>query len=65
MLDVEADDDWEVEIRQPRAASGEGMPQSLSDGGNRVLGPFEFDGTHVASGSHDGERNFAVSRPSG
>jgi len=28
-LDVEADGDWEVEIRQPRAASGDSLPQSL------------------------------------
>ncbi|OVE83187.1 hypothetical protein [Natronolimnobius baerhuensis] len=60
MLDVEADGNWEVEIRQPRAASGDSLPQSLEDDRNRVLGAFEFDGTHVAEGSHSGESNFAV-----
>jgi len=58
MLDVEADGDWEVEIRQPRAASGDALPQSLSDDGPAVVGPFEFSGTHIATGSHTGQANF-------
>lgn len=58
VLDVEADGDWEVEIRQPRAASGEALPQSLSGTGSVVVGPFEFSGSHIATGSHSGERNF-------
>lgn len=58
MLDVEADGDWEVEIRQPRAASGDALPQSFSVDGPVVVGPFEFSGTHLATGSHSGESNF-------
>lgn len=57
-LDVEADGDWEVEIRQPRAASGDSLPQSLEGDTPEVHGPFEFDGSHVAAGSHSGEGNF-------
>jgi|AntRauMinimDraft_1070381.scaffolds.fasta_scaffold00363_2 hypothetical protein len=59
-LDVEADGDWEVEIRQPRAASGDSLPQSLEGDTPEVHGPFEFDGSHVATGSHSGEANFQV-----
>ncbi|WP_137288617.1 hypothetical protein [Natronorubrum halophilum] len=58
ILDVEADGDWEVEIRQPRAASGDALPQSFSDDGPVVVGPFEFSGSHIATGSHSGESNF-------
>lgn len=60
MLDVEADGDWEIEIRQPRSASGDALPQSLGDDGPIVAGPFEFSGSHIASGSHSGESNFAA-----
>lgn len=60
MLDVEADGSWEIEVRQPRAASGDSLPQSLSDDRNRVIGPVEFSGTHVASGEHSGSRNFVT-----
>lgn len=58
MLDVEADGDWSIEIRQPRAGSGDELPQSLSGNGPEVFGPLEFDGTHVADGEHSGESNF-------
>ncbi|WP_121744420.1 hypothetical protein [Natronorubrum halophilum] len=60
MLDVEADGDWDVEIRQPRAASGDSLSQSLSGDSPAVAGPFEFSGSHIASGSHSGSSNFAV-----
>ena len=58
VLDVEADGDWMVEIRQPRATSGDALPQSLSGTGSVVAGPFEFSGSHIATGSHSGKRNF-------
>lgn len=59
-LEVSGDGDWEVEIRQPRAASGDGLPQSLSGDSPEVLGPFEFEGSHTANGSHSGDSNFIV-----
>jgi len=59
-LDVEADSDWDVEIRQPRAASGDSLSQSLEGTGPEVHGPFEFSGSHIADGSHSGEGNFQV-----
>lgn len=59
-LDVEADGDWNVEIRQPRADSGESLPVSLDGDRNVVEGPFEFGGSHVATGSHSGQSNFQV-----
>ncbi|MFD1585416.1 hypothetical protein ACFR9U_00355 [Halorientalis brevis] len=60
LLDVDADGDWAVEIRQPRAARGEPLPQSLRGSGPSVSGPFQFTGTHVASATHSGESNFIV-----
>lgn len=59
-LDVEADGDWEIEIRQPRAASGDSLPQSIGDEINQVYGPFEFDNSHTATGEHTGDGNFIV-----
>lgn len=57
-VDIEADGDWELTIRQPRADSGDGVPQSLSGNGPDFFGPFEFGGSHTASGSHSGDGNF-------
>ncbi|MHC3438234.1 hypothetical protein ACYJ1Y_09040 [Natrialbaceae archaeon A-gly3] len=61
MLDVEADGSWEIEVRQPRAVSGDSLPKSLSGNGPDVVGPIDFSGTHVAEGSHSGSSNFQVS----
>jgi hypothetical protein len=60
ILDVDADGDWSITVRQPRAKSGESPPVSLSDSSNQVYGPFEFEGTSVATGSHSGDSNFVV-----
>ena len=60
LLDVNADGSWSIDIHQPRSGSGESLPESLSGDGPDVVGPIEFDGTHVASGSHSGESNFQV-----
>lgn len=59
-IDVTADGDWSLTVRQPRPASGESLPQSLDSDKPEVHGPFEFDGTHTATGEHDGDSNFAV-----
>lgn len=59
-VDVTADGDWEITVRQPRAASGDALPATLEEQGYKVLGPYEFSGNHTATGSHDGERNFIV-----
>lgn len=60
LLDVTADGYWEVTIKQPRAVTGKQLPLSHSGTGSEVIGPFEFEGTHIASGSHSGERNYIV-----
>lgn len=60
LLDVEADGSWDIEIRQPRAASGDSLPQSFDADRNRVFGPYEFSGTHTATGEHHGQGNFIV-----
>lgn len=59
-LTVEADGDWEVEIRQPRAESGDPVPDSLSGDRPAVRGPYEFGGQHSAVASHDGSGSFEV-----
>jgi hypothetical protein len=59
-IDITAEGDWELTVRQPRPTSGDGPSQSLSGEGADVLGPFEFSGNHTATGSHDGESNFQV-----
>jgi hypothetical protein len=58
-LDVEADGDWSIDVRQPRAASGD-APGSHDDSGPEVFGPFEFGGSHIATSLHSGESNFQV-----
>ena len=60
ILDVNADGDWSVTIRQPRATEGETLPVTISGEGPRVFGPVEFEGTGVVTGGHDGESNFQV-----
>ncbi|MFC4438220.1 MULTISPECIES: hypothetical protein [Natrialbaceae] len=59
-LEVEADGDWWLEVRQPRIPSVEDLPQSLHDTKPRVVGPFEFGGSYTATCSHRGDRNFQV-----
>lgn len=58
LLDVNADGSWNINVYQPRAGSGDVLPESLSGSGPDVIGPIEFEGTHIASGSHSGESNF-------
>ena len=60
ILDVTADGSWEIELRQPRASSGDALPVDASGSGPDVIGPFAFDGTGIATGSHDGQSNFQV-----
>ena len=61
LLDVNADGDWELTIRQPRAVEGEELPVSISGEGPRIFGAVEFEGTGVARAEHSGESNFQVS----
>jgi hypothetical protein len=60
ILEINADGPWEVTLRQPRATSGESLPVSSSGSNPDVVGPVEFSGTGVATGSHDGDSNFQV-----
>lgn len=60
ILDVNADGNWDITIRQPRAIEGDALPVTTSGAGPRVFGPVEFDGTGVAAGEHSGESNFQV-----
>lgn len=58
MLDVSADGSWDITIRQPRSADGDGLPATYSGNGPDVVGPAQFGGTGVAAGDHDGSSNF-------
>lgn len=60
ILDVNADGSWELDIEQPRSGQGESLPTSFSGNGPEVIGPVQFSGTGIATGEHDGERNFQV-----
>ncbi|MFC3957137.1 hypothetical protein [Halovivax cerinus] len=60
VVDVEADGEWSLAVYQPRAESGNSPPVEVSGETDRVFGPYEFGGTHVATGSHTGEGNFIV-----
>lgn len=59
-LSVEADGEWEVEIRQPRADEGEQFPESLSGDRPTVDGPYQFDGEYRATASHEGSGDFKI-----
>ncbi len=59
-LEVQADGEWELSIRQPRPDSGESLPQTLTGEGNSVRGPFEFDGGTGATATHSGDGKFVV-----
>lgn len=58
--EVDADGDWWLEVRQPRSVSGAELPRSLHDNKPRVVGPFEFGGSHAATCSHRGDPNVQV-----
>ncbi len=60
-LEVVADGDWWLEVRQPRKVGVEELPRSIRDTKPRVIGPFTFRGSHTMACSHQGERNFQVS----
>lgn len=61
-VEVVADGDWRVEVRQPRATIDEAapLPQSLSGTGPEVSGPIAFEGSHTVAGTHDGSDWFQV-----
>ena len=59
-LDVNADGEWEITIRQPRATEGEALPVTLSGEGSQVYGPVQFEGGGAATGTHSGEGLFQV-----
>ncbi|ELY51438.1 hypothetical protein [Natronorubrum bangense] len=62
LLDIDADGNWEIDLRQPRAtdADAETLPVELEDETSTWNGPFLFDGLGQARGTHDGAGNFIV-----
>lgn len=59
-LEVDADGSWEVEVRQPRSATGDSLPVSLSGTAPDVIGPIQFEGEHVVAGTHGETGPFIV-----
>lgn len=59
-LSVEADGDWEIEVRQPIVNRGYDLPAEESGAGDTLIGPYEFDGVHTLAATHDGKSNFAI-----
>lgn len=59
-LDVEADGEWSIEIRQPRPTSGETPPIEDDCKTSTVLGPYELGGEHQVTATHEGGGNFIV-----
>lgn len=60
VLDISADGEWEITLRQPRPTEGDSPPIEESGDGPSVIGPYEFDGRIQATGSYDGQSNFIV-----
>lgn len=62
VLDVNADGNWEIVVRQPRhtLADANGVPVTGSDEYPNYLGPIEFEGFHTVHGEYEGDGNFAV-----
>lgn len=60
-LEIIADGEWTVDLRQPRSVTGETPPFALAENGPDVFGPFEFsEGTYTATGRLNGDQNFIV-----
>lgn len=62
VLDVEADGNWEIIVRQPRDYEGTSPPVTGSDEYPNYLGPISFEGYHIVSGKYEGDSNFIVSQ---
>ena len=59
-LDIEADGEWSIEVRQPRPTSGETPPIEDDCKISTLLGPYELDGELRVRASHEGGGNFIV-----
>lgn len=61
-LDVNANDDWNINVAQPQAPAEErhAPPATASGSGPDVVGPIRLDGSIVVTASHSGESNFQV-----
>lgn len=60
-VEVTAESEWDVTVRQPRPDSGDPLPQSLDGDGPGVFGPFVFSkSSHTATGTHDNSGEFVV-----
>jgi len=61
LLDISADGNWEVEIKQPRPTTGRSVPLTLSGAGQKTSEIFYLNtGITRFKMKHDGNRNFAI-----
>lgn len=60
ILEVNADGNWDITVRQPRSGQGEELPVKLTGSGPDVSSPILFTGTGFATGEHSGDDNFQV-----
>lgn len=62
LLDVDADGNWTIDIRQPRSTEDEADPLPTELDGTEPAwdGPLLFDGLGEARGTHEGQGNFIV-----
>lgn len=60
VLDINADGEWAVTLRQPRPTDGQEPPIDERGETPRVLGPYDLEGRQEATGSHQGDGNYIV-----
>lgn len=61
-LEVIATGEWEITVRQPRAAQGESLPASFETSGVDIVGPIQFSGTNTVTIEHTGDEMLILAR---
>lgn len=59
-LEIIATGEWEVDVKQPRAAQGESLPASFEASGVDVVGPVQFSGTNTVTIEYAGDDTLIV-----
>lgn len=62
VLDVNADGQWSITVRQPRPSEDEAISVPITASGQYpdYIGPIHFQGLVLITGEYDGDSNFAV-----
>lgn len=61
-VEVDGDGEWSIVLRQPRVSEEEAGELPIESSGSRsdIIGPYLFDGRHVAEITHSGELDVIV-----